>query len=103
MAEFTAKRDPTRRPAHPGRILADDVLPATAKSKSEIARLLGISRHTLFDILDGKQPVTPQMALRLGKLCGNSPHLWLSMQVTHDLWEAKQKVDVSGIPTLKVA
>ena len=103
MAEFAAKRDPARRPTHPGRVLADNVLPAAGRSKSEIARLLGISRQTLYDILEARQPVTPQMAVRLGKLCGNGPQLWLNMQIAHDLWEAERKVDVSAIPTLKVA
>lgn len=103
MTEYAAKRDPARRPTHPGKILAGDVVPATGKSKSEIARLLGISRQTLYDIMEARQPVTPQMAIRLGKLFGNGPHLWLNMQIAHDLWEAERKVDVSAIPTLKVA
>jgi addiction module HigA family antidote len=103
MAEIAAKRDPSRRPTHPGRILAESVMPATGKSKSEIARMLGVSRQTLYDILEGRQPVTPQMAIRLGKLCGNGPHLWLNMQNAHDLWEAARKVDVSAIPTLRAA
>ena len=60
---------------HPGELLREDVLPALKKSKTEIANLLGISRQTLYDILAEKQPVTPGMALRLGKLCGNGPDL----------------------------
>ena len=56
-------------------MLREDVLPALGKSKTEIARLLGVSRQTLYDILDEKQPVTPGMALRLGKLLGNGPDL----------------------------
>ena len=59
------------KPMHPGEMLREDVLPALGKSKTEIARLLGVSRQTLYDILDEKQPVTPGMALRLGKLLGN--------------------------------
>ena len=65
---------------HPGELLREDVLPALKKSKTEIANLLGISRQTLYDILAEKQPVTPGMALRLGKLCGNGPDLWINMQ-----------------------
>jgi addiction module HigA family antidote len=76
-------------------------LPATQKTKTEIARLLGISRQSLYDILDCKQPITPQMAVRIGKLCGNGPTLWLAMQAKHDLWEAERSVDVSIIPTLE--
>ncbi len=67
-------------PTHPGEILREDILPATGLSKSEIARRLGISRQTLYDILDEKQPVTPAMALRLGRPFGNSPEFWLNLQ-----------------------
>src|SRR5919205_4477176 len=72
-------------PTHPGDILREDILPATGHSKSEIARRLGISRQTLYDILDEKQPVTPAMALRLCRLLGNSPEFWLNMQRDYDL------------------
>jgi len=68
------------RPMHPGEMLREDVMPSLRKPKAEIARLLGISRQTLYDILDEKQPVTPGMALRLGKLLGNGPDLWINLQ-----------------------
>ena len=90
-------------PIHPGELLAEDVIPATGKSKAEIARRLGISRQTLFDILAQRQPVTPQVAVRLGKLFGNGPGLWVRMQAAHDLWKAERDTDVSGIETLKAA
>jgi addiction module HigA family antidote len=79
------------------------VLPAIGKPKTEIARLLGISRQSLYDILEGHQPVTPAMAVRLGKLFGNGARLWLSMQAAHDTWHAERDIDVSAIPTIKVA
>lgn len=88
---------------HPGELLREDILPALGKSKSETARLLGISRQTLYDILDERQPVTVAMALRLGKLIGNGPVFWLNLQRTHDLERAEREVDVSAIPTLEIA
>lgn len=88
---------------HPGELLREDILPALDKPKTEIARLLGISRQTLYDILDEKQPVTVAMALRLGKLLGNGPVFWLNLQRTYDLEQAERDVDVSAIPTLEVA
>ena len=72
-------------PTHPGEVLREDVLPALAMPKTEIARRLGISRQTLYDILDEKQPVTPAMALRLGKFFGNGPEFWLNLQRDYDL------------------
>src|SRR5947208_16132567 len=93
------------KPMHPGEMLRENVLPALGKSKTEIARLLGISRQTLYDILNEKQPVTPGMALRLGKLCGNGPDLWLNLQRRYDLQRAEQELGekLKAIPTLEVA
>ena len=68
-----------------GELLREDVLPALGWTRAEIARLLGISRRTLHAILTERAPVTPEMALRLGKLCGNGPELWLALQNRYDL------------------
>lgn len=100
MTSIVARRTAHRPPTHPGELLRDDVIPATSKSKAEIARLLGISRQQLYDIMDEKKPVTPAMAVRLGKLFGNGPNLWVRMQVAYDTWHAERDVDVSEIPTL---
>ena len=91
---------PHRCPTHPGELLRDDVIPATKRSKTEIARLLGISRQHLYDILDEKKPVSPAVAVRLGKLFGNGAGLWVRMQAAYDTWHAERDVDVSQIPTL---
>ena len=72
-------------PMHPGEFLRDVTLPALTLPKTEIARRLGISRQTLYDILEEKQPVTPAMALRLGKFLSNGPDFWLSLQRDYDL------------------
>jgi addiction module HigA family antidote len=90
---------------HPGELLREDVLPSLRKSKTEIAHLLGISRQTLYDIIDEKQPITPAMALRFGKLCGNGPDLWMNMQINYELSIAAQKLakEIEKIPTLEVA
>ena len=92
-------------PMHPGELLRVEILPALGRPKSEIARLLGVSRQTLYDILEERQPVTPMMALRLGKLCGNGPDLWLNLQKRHDLQRAEQEFGdkIEAIPTLDVA
>jgi addiction module HigA family antidote len=92
-------------PMHPGELLREEILPALDRPKTEIAKLLGVSRQTLYDILDEKQPVTPIMALRLGKLCGNGPELWLNLQKRYDLQRAEQELGekIEAIPTLEVA
>ena len=71
--EYRAVRSPDRCPAHPGELLREVIIPATGRSKSEIASLLGISRQHLYDILRERKPVTPKVAVRLGKLFGDGP------------------------------
>lgn len=92
-------------PMHPGELLREEILPALERPKTEIAKLLGVSRHALYDVLTEKQPVTPVMALRLGKLCGNGPDLWLNLQKRYDLYQAQQELGdkIKNIPTLEVA
>jgi addiction module HigA family antidote len=87
---------------HPGELLREDVMPALGRPQTEIARLLGISRQTLHAILTERAPVTPEMALRLGKLCGNGPELWINLQTHYDLEhlaKAKRSI-IDAIPTL---
>ena len=92
-------------PVHPGEILREDVLPSLGVSVSGAARHLGITRQMLHRILLGESRVTPEMAVRIGKLCGNGPEIWLRMQVAHDLWHAEKalKRQVRDIPTLRGA
>jgi antitoxin HigA-1 len=91
---------PSVEPPHPGSLLKEFVLPDLDRPMTEIARSLGISRQLLYSIVNEKAPVTPEVAVRLGKLCGNGPRLWVNMQAAYDLWQAERKVDVSKIPTL---
>jgi addiction module HigA family antidote len=94
-----------RPPTHPGEVLREDVLPALRLSVTEAARQLGVSRQTLHGILAEKNPVTPVMALRLGRFCGNGPDVWLRMQAAYDLWEAQQQIgkQLEKIPSHSVA
>ena len=100
MAHVT-KRNPDRCPTHPGALLREDVIPATGKTKAEIAQLLGISRQHLYDILRERKPVSPGVAVRLGKLFGDGAGVWVRMQAAYDTWHAEREEDVSGIPTLR--
>ena len=90
-----------RQPTHPGEILKEDVLPALNMSIAEAARQLGISRQALHKVLAGTVTVTPEMALRLGRWCGNGPGLWLRMQQAHDLWAAERRMrsELDNIPS----
>jgi addiction module HigA family antidote len=105
MVEHLVKGPPAWRPAHPGALFREDVLPSLRLTVKEAAEKLGVSRQTLHAILSEKSAVTPEMAVRLGKFCGNGADLWLRMQVAHDLWQAERDLAeiVKAIPTLRVA
>jgi addiction module HigA family antidote len=94
-----------RRPTHPGAILREDVLPALGLSISEAARQLGVTRQTLHRILAEKVSVTPEMAARLGRFCGNGPGIWLLMQQACDLWRAERELrsELEQIPVHKTS
>ena len=89
-------------PTHPGELLREDILPALGLPKAEIARRLQISRQTLYDLLGERQPVTPAMALRLGKFFGNGPDFWLNLQRDYDLrtLEPQMAEELAAIETV---
>jgi len=104
MSTSTYNADrPQRAPTHPGAVLREDVLPALRVSITRAASDMGISRMTLHRLLQEQTGVTPAMALRLGRYCGNGPQIWLRLQDAHDLWEAEQKIgeEIARIPERK--
>jgi addiction module HigA family antidote len=90
---------------HPGELLREEILPALGRPRAEIAQLLGVSRQALHAVLAERASVTPEMALRLGKLCGNGPELWLALQTRHDLERLRREkaAEIDAIPTLQAA
>jgi addiction module HigA family antidote len=103
MVTRAIQRDPKRPPTHPGELLREVTLPATGESVMSAAKKLGVSRQLLHRILAAQAPITPEMALRLGKFCGNGPNLWLAMQNSYDLWHAEKamKKTIAKIETVK--
>lgn len=102
MAEYSSIRDPDRRPTHPGALLGE-IIQETGRPVREIANLLGISRQHLYDLMGERKPITPAVAVRLGKLLGNGAGIWLRMQTAHDVWQAERDVDLSAIPSIVTA
>lgn len=91
------KRARKVRPTHPGEMLREDFLPDYGLTVSSFAKALGVSRQTVNELLRERRAVSPDMALRLSRLFGNSPEFWLNAQRAVDLWEAarniKSKID----------
>ncbi|MDE3181107.1 MAG: HigA family addiction module antidote protein [Acidobacteriota bacterium] len=94
-----------RQPTHPGALLAEDILPALRLNVAGAAASLRVSRQTLHRIISGRTAITPEMAMRLGKLCGDGPGLWLRMQQAYDLWLAQKRLksELAKIPTVHAA
>ena len=94
-----------RRPTHPGEILRGDFMPDYDLTVTELANSLGVSRQTVNELLRERRSLSPEMALRLSRLFGNSPEFWLNLQRAVDLWDAESaiKTDVRRIKPLRVA
>ena len=90
-------------PPHPGEFITEVYLEPHGISGRELAEKLDVAASTLSRILKGTSRVTPEMALRLSKAIGRSPESWLAMQDAHDLWVARQHVDLKGVSKLKLA
>jgi antitoxin HigA-1 len=78
------------RPTHPGEMLREDFLADYGLTVSGLAKALGVSRQTVNELLRERRSVTPEMALRLARLFGNTPEFWLNAQCTVDLWDAEK-------------
>ncbi|MBL8518819.1 MAG: HigA family addiction module antidote protein [Betaproteobacteria bacterium] len=90
-------------PPHPGEFITEVYLEPFDISGRELAVKLDVAPSTLSRILKGTSRVSPEMALRLAKAIGRSPESWLAMQDAHDLWVARQSVDLKGVGKLKLA
>lgn len=93
------------RPTHPGEMLRKDLLPDFRLTASGLAELLGVSRQTINELLRERRSISPEMALRLSRLFGNTPEFWLNAQRAVDLFHAAQaiKAQVRRIKPLRVA
>jgi antitoxin HigA-1 len=100
-----ANRHQNFAPSHPGELLREIVIPGTGLTRKDIAIGLGLSRQTLYDILNEKQPVSSATALRLGRYFGNGAELWLDMQKSYDLWITEKLLlpELNRIIPLKAA
>jgi len=94
-----------RRPTHPGEMLREDFLPDFELTVSELANAVGVSRQSINELLRERRAVSPEMALRLGRLFGNTPEFWLNAQRAVDLWDAARAIkdDVAQIRPLHAA
>jgi addiction module HigA family antidote len=92
-------------PAHPGEILHEMYLKPLGVTITQAAKALGVSRKHVSAIVNGRSPVTPDMALRLAAAFATEPELWVNMQAQYDLWTVSKKArpKVKALVTRKAA
>ena len=84
---------PMHNPCHPGEIVKYDILPELGLSITRAAKGMGVTRQALSDVVNGKAAISVDMALRLSKAFGGSAASWLRMQVSYDLWQARDRAE----------
>jgi addiction module HigA family antidote len=83
-------------PVHPGEIIKHDILPSVVLSVTAAAKALGVSRQMLHDILAERRPLSAVMCLKVSRLFGSSPELWMRLQAAYDLKKAAQNKKVTA-------
>ena len=92
------------RPIHPGEMLREDFMPDFELTVSRLAQALGVSRQSVNELIRERRSVSPEMALRLSRLFGNSAEFWLNAQRAVDLWDAEQSAgpDIQRVEPLSI-
>ena len=81
-------------PVHPGEIIKEDILPSVGLSVTAAAKALGVSRQMLHGILAGRKPLSAVMCLKVARLFGGSPDVWMRLRATYDLKKSEQNKKV---------
>lgn len=94
---------PMKNPPHPGGSIRNACLEPLGLSVTEGAKVLGVTRQALNNVINGKSGISPKMAIRLAKAFGSTADTWLRMQVAYDLAQAmkdesKIKVQRQKVP-----
>lgn len=90
-------------PAHPGELVKHDCLDALGLSVTEGAKVLGVTRQALSNLVNKHAGLSPEMAIRLEKAFGSSAQAWLKMQMQYDLWVAQQKASEIKVERYHIA
>ena len=77
-----------RRPTHPGEMLREEFMPDFGLSVAQLAQKIGVSRQSVNELVHERRSLSPDMALRLARLFGQSPQFWLNLQRNVDIWDA---------------
>lgn len=84
-------------PPHPGELLKTGYIDELGLSIAKVALMLGVSRKTIYDIVNCKAAITPVMALKIAKAFSSDAEFWLDMQMRYDLFNAKLNTNLDDI------
>jgi antitoxin HigA-1 len=93
---------PMKNPAHPGELIGETLM-ELGVSISEAAKVLGITRQQLHNVISGRSGVTAEMAVRLEKALGSTADTWLRMQMNHELAQIRQRAGSIKVKRIKAA
>ena len=82
---------PMKNPPHPGKVVFEECIKPLGLSITEAAEGLGVSRNSLSRLINGKNGISPQMAVRISKAFGGSPESWLRQQMNYDLAQVQKE------------
>ena len=88
----------TRKPTHPGVVFLEDVMKPLNLSVTDTAHMLGVTRKTLSEFINGKSSLSPEMALRISKATNTSVESWMNMQQKLTIWKAREHEPDNVIP-----
>ena len=92
-----------KNPPHPGGIVRRQCLEPLGLSVTEAARGLGMTRQALSELINERTGVSVEMAIRLSKAFGSSPEVWLEMQMAHDLWQVRGRIEAIEVRRFQAA
>ncbi|SRR6266567_9305501 len=81
---------PVKNPPHPGRSIRTACLGPLGLSVTQGAKVLGVTRQALNNVVNGKAGISPEMAIRLARAFGSTPETWLRLQLAYDLAAARK-------------
>jgi addiction module HigA family antidote len=88
-------------PPHPGRILYEEYMKPANLKIAELALMIGVSRKTVSEIVNGRAKIHPELAVKIAKVLNTSASLWAGMQLDYDLWQAKQAINLDDIQVMQ--
>jgi addiction module HigA family antidote len=94
-------------PIHPGEMLREEWLEPLDMNANQLAKALGVARQSVYEIIKENRGLSAEMALRLARWSGMSPHFWLGLQERYDLetveWKEGEKIEHEVTPLATVA